>query len=234
MKTLEMKATALIIMIGLVGSGCSSWSWGKRETGAIVGAVAGAAIGAAGAKRKTKGALIGAAAGALAGGLVGWYLDKQEQELQARMASLEAAQHQQELDRVSTRRQADTLVVSFPSNLMFDTGSSQLHPGSQKSLQEVAGVLKRYPHSDVTVAGHTDSSGDPTRNQRLSEQRADAVKSFLTAEGLDSSRIIVRGYGATQPVASNATPEGRQQNRRVEIQIKPREEALDQEYREQG
>jgi outer membrane protein OmpA-like peptidoglycan-associated protein len=220
-KSILLKSCTWFTLSALILAGCSGWKWGKRETGAVVGAAAGAAIGAAGAKRQTRGAIIGAAAGAVAGGLIGWYLDQQEKEMQ-RIAGL------------ATQRKENTLVVSIPGELLFDFNSTELKPGSQNKLREVADVLQRYPYSDLEIAGHTDSQGTAEYNQRLSEKRAEAVKAFLIAEGIDPTRIRARGYGETMPIASNDTPEGRQMNRRVELKIIPREEAIQKEYQPVG
>ena len=220
-KSVLYKGFTWMLISTFVLAGCSEWKWGKRETGAVVGAATGAAIGAAGAKRQTRGAIIGAAAGAVAGGLIGWYLDQQEKEMQ-RIAGL------------ATQRKENTLVISLPGGLLFDVNSTELKPGSQGKLREVAGVLQKYPHSDLEVAGHTDSQGEAEYNQRLSEKRAEAVKNFLAAEGIDSPRIKARGYGETMPVASNDTTEGRQMNRRVELKILPREEEIQQQYQPKG
>jgi outer membrane protein OmpA-like peptidoglycan-associated protein len=211
------KYMALFLVMVMIGSGCANWQWGKRETGTLVGAATGAAIGAAGAKRKTRGALIGAAAGAVAGGLVGWYLDKQEKEL-ARIAGL------------ATQRKGDKLVVIMPGNILFDVDSTAIKPGAQHNLRKVGEVLQQYPLSDVEISGHTDSQGPAHYNQRLSERRAESVKTFMVAESIEASRITARGYGESQPIASDDTPEGRQHNRRVEINIKPRQQALEQQY----
>ncbi|MBI2877698.1 MAG: OmpA family protein [Candidatus Tectomicrobia bacterium] len=218
--SLLKKMTVLTLVASLGVSGCANWQWGKRETGAVIGAAAGAAIGAAGAKRQTRGAIVGGAMGALAGGLIGWYLDKQEREMEQMAAQVNA----------QTVRQQDQLVFIMPSGTLFDTGSAQLNPGAQNSLREMADMLKRYPHSDVVISGHTDNTGSDTLNQRLSQDRAEAVKSFLVAQGVDSSRILARGFGENMPVTSNETAAGRQQNRRVEITVKPRAEELVKEY----
>ncbi|MBI1987136.1 MAG: OmpA family protein [Nitrospinae bacterium] len=227
------KMTALTLVASLGGGGCANWQWGKRETGAVIGAAAGAAIGAAGAKRQTRGALVGAAAGALVGGLIGWYLDNQQKEMEQLASQINAQQQtarQQDQSPIRAVRQEDQLVIIMPSSTLFDTNSTQLHPGAQNSLREVADILKRYPHSDVIIGGHTDGTGTSTYNQRLSEERADAVRAFLVAQGVDPNRLSARGYGETMPVASNETTAGRQQNRRVELQVKPRADELVKEY----
>ena len=220
-RSIIYKGFTWVLISSFAFTGCSEWKWGKRETGAVVGAATGAAIGAAGAKRQTRGAIIGAAAGAVAGGLIGWYLDQQEKEMQ-RIAGL------------ATQRKENTLVINMPGELLFDVNSTELKPGSQSKLREVADVLQRYPHSYLEVAGHTDSQGRAEHNQRLSERRAESVKTFVVAEGINSTRIKARGYGETIPVASNDTPEGQQMNRRVELKIIPKEEEIQQEYESHG
>ncbi len=110
------------------------------------------------------------------------------------------------------------LVISL-SGVLFDPGKSVLKPGAVRNVRRIAQVLQQYPNYHLSVEGHTDSIGRADRNQTLSEQRADAVQQALTAGGVDASRVTVKGFGATQPVATNTTLVGRQQNRRVEIVV---------------
>jgi outer membrane protein OmpA-like peptidoglycan-associated protein len=119
-------------------------------------------------------------------------------------------------------RNPDTLVVSFPSDLLFDVDSAVLTPGAYARLGRLSDTLARYPDSDVFVRGHTDSTGSARHNLRLSEDRAGAVRTYLIAERVHPSRITALGFGEAMPVASNATVAGRQQNRRVEVEIRPR------------
>ncbi len=188
----------------------------KAKKGAVIGTLAGAAAGAAigGHDHRAGGALIGAAAGALAGGLVGHYLDRQAQELDA-------------IPGADVERRDDSLLVNFQDQLLFDTGSAQLNPGAYDRLRSVAVTLNNYPKSQVIIKGHTDSVGEEAFNQRLSEERSDRVRSFLVAEGVDPSRISAIGFGESLPVTTNSTAEGRTQNRRVEIEIRPNREVME-------
>jgi outer membrane protein OmpA-like peptidoglycan-associated protein len=187
----------------------------KSTQGAILGTLAGAAAGAAigGHEHRAGGALIGAAGGALAGGLIGHYLDKQAQELDA-------------IPGADVQRRDDSLLVNFQSALLFDSGSSTLNPGAYDRMRSLATTLNNYPKSQVIIKGHTDAEGTDNLNQRLSEQRADRVRQFLISEGVNGARISAIGFGETMPIATNATPEGRAQNRRVEIEIRPDQEVM--------
>ncbi len=156
---------------------------------------------------------IGAATGALAGGLLGRYLDQQAQELDA-------------IPGADVRRRDDSLLVNFQSTLLFDSDSASLQAGAFDRLRSLARTLNNYPKSDVIIKGHTDNLGDERYNQTLSEERADSVRAFLVAEGVASPRVTAIGFGESVPMATNASPEGRQQNRRVEIEIRPYDEVM--------
>jgi outer membrane protein OmpA-like peptidoglycan-associated protein len=208
---------ALLAVVALLGCQTNTGTVvDKKSTqGAILGGLAGAAAGAAigGHDHRAGGALIGAATGALAGGLIGHYLDKQAQELDA-------------IPGATVQRRDDSLLVNFESELFFDTGSSSLYAGSYDKLRSLARTLNNYPKSDVIVKGHTDSVGAEAFNQTLSEKRADSVRSFLIAEGVAPARLTSIGFGESLPIATNDTPEGRQRNRRVEVEIRPHEEVM--------
>lgn len=180
--------------------------------GAAGGAAAGSAIGAivGGGKGAGQGAAIGAVVGALGGGLIGTYMDKQATEMEGVLA---------EQDRL--RRNQEQLQVVMASDVMFESGKAYVQPGARDKLRQVAGVLNRYPRTNIQVVGHTDSRGSDESNQELSMRRAHAVADELAANGVGSARISVRGEGESRPVASNDTPEGRGQNRRVEINVNP-------------
>ena len=181
----------------------------KRAQGALLGTIAGAAIG--GAAGGGKGAAIGAAAGGLTGLAVGHYLQNK-----AKVA--------QELDAIpdaNVESQGDALVVTFAGEVMFDSGSRNLAPGALSRLDSVATTLNRYPDADVIVKGHTDAQGAEDANLRLSEDRAVMVKNHLINKGVATQRIQAIGFGESLPLATNATPEGRAMNRRVEIELRP-------------
>jgi outer membrane protein OmpA-like peptidoglycan-associated protein len=201
----------------LLSAGCATNPLDtKTKQGAVIGAIGGALAGAAigGKDHRAGGALIGAATGAVAGGLLGRYLDTQARELDA-------------IPGADVQRRDDSLLVNFSSQLLFDTGASQLQPGAYDRLRTLATTLNNYPQSQVIIKGHTDSTGDNGFNQRLSEDRADRVRTYLISEGVASARISAIGFGETMPVASNATEAGRAQNRRVEVEIRPDREVLE-------
>jgi putative exosortase-associated protein (TIGR04073 family) len=112
------------------------------------------------------------------------------------------------------------VVVTFSDELLFSTASSRLSPGASASLDRVAAALRGHPSVTVTVTGHTDDTGSDETNRQLSTARAEAVTRYLASRGLDSSRIVTRGLGDADPVASNATVAGRRLNRRVEIMLR--------------
>jgi len=177
--------------------------------GAGAGAIAGAIIGAMKGDRRT--ALKGAVLGAAAGGGVGYYMDVQEAKLRQRLRGT----------GVSVTRVGNDLVLNMPGNVTFRTDSSSINAGFYQVLDSVAIILKEYSDTTVTVVGHTDSVGDASYNQGLSEQRANSVAGYLRSQGVAGQRFNVMGYGEQSSVASNATREGRAQNRRVEITLTP-------------
>jgi outer membrane protein OmpA-like peptidoglycan-associated protein len=103
--------------------------------------------------------------------------------------------------------------------VLFDTGSATLKPGTREKLARVSGILLSHPDLKLAIEGHTDSVGDADYNQRLSDNRADSVRGYLVSQGIASTAVTTKGFGETQPVASNDTPAGRQQNRRVELVV---------------
>ncbi len=119
---------------------------------------------------------------------------------------------------LQTRDSVRGLIVNM-SDVLFDTGSSTLRTGAREKLAKVSGILLAYPGLNLQVEGHTDSVGGDEYNQRLSELRAASVRDYLIQQGVARAAVTARGFGKTQPVASNDTPEGRQQNRRVEIVV---------------
>lgn len=183
--------------------------------GAVIGGLAGAAIGAltntSSGEQAAKNALIGAGIGALGGAGVGAYMDRQERQLRERLDET----------GVRVRRVGDSIELIMPGNVTFETDQAAIQSRFYPVLDDVALVLDEFDKSYVTVIGHTDSTGSDQYNQRLSQERANSVASFLINEGVMPERLIVRGRGESQPIASNATPAGREQNRRVEIQIEP-------------
>ncbi|MCG6117773.1 MAG: OmpA family protein [Aquimonas sp.] len=178
--------------------------------GAAVGVVAGLLSGSDATERRQR-ALVGAGVGGLAGGAVGRYQDNQERALRERMAGT----------GVEVVRQGDNITLDMPAAITFGFDSYALRSESHAALNTVASTLREFDQTIIEVAGHTDSVGAAAYNQRLSEQRAQAVANYLTSRGVNSQRLLVTGAGANHPVASNATEAGRAQNRRVEVTLVP-------------
>ena len=178
--------------------------------GAAAGAVAGLVSGDDAVERRQH-ALILAGVGALAGGAVGYYMDRQEAELRAELQGT----------GVSVTRQGDHITLNMPGNVTFAYDSADLSPAFFDVLNSVSKVMDEYEKTVVEVAGHTDSTGSESYNQRLSERRAASVASYLKSQGIDGQRLITVGMGEEMPVADNSTASGREANRRVEITMVP-------------
>ncbi|EEX09442.1 inner membrane lipoprotein YiaD [Ruegeria lacuscaerulensis ITI-1157] len=184
----------------------------NAKQGAILGGLIGAGVGAiANDSDPGLGALAGAAIGAAGGGLIGNQLDRQAAELRQQLAN----------DGITIVNAGDRLIVTVPNDITFDTDSATVRPALRADLVRVGQNLVNYPKSNVQIIGHTDSDGDAGYNQALSERRASAVADILHANGVSYARITTIGRGENQPIASNLTPEGKAQNRRVEIVIVP-------------
>jgi len=144
--------------------------------------------------------------------------ERQRQQAEAEKADLRARLFKQLNMVLQTQDTVRGLIVNM-SDVLFDTGRFTLRPAAREKLAKISGILLAYPGLKLQVEGHTDSVGSEEFNQRLSEQRAGAVRDYLVEQAVSSDSITVRGFGKTRPVASNDTPEGRQQNRRVEIVV---------------
>lgn len=179
--------------------------------GALLGALAGGLIGKGDANDRRQRALIGAGVGALAGGGIGYYMDKQEAELTQKLRS----------SGVSVTRVGNDIILNMPGNVTFATDSSDINARFYDVLNSVAIVLKEYDKTLIDVTGHTDSTGSDQHNMELSQRRANSVSSYLIGQGLNSQRFYITGAGESQPIASNDTAQGREQNRRVEIRLSP-------------
>ncbi len=186
----------------------------RTKEGALTGAAIGAGLGVLtgkGGKDKLDRAVVGGALGGLAGGVIGNNLDRQAGELQAELND----------SRIRIINEGSQLRVVMPEGLLFATDSASVQPSIQNDLYAVADNLNRYPNSRVEVVGHTDNTGSAAYNQTLSENRAAAVGAILRGAGVAGGRLVTYGRGESMPVASNLTPEGKAQNRRVEIVIIP-------------
>lgn len=209
---------AIFFLCGLtLLSGCAEDPYQKTKIGAAIGAVVGAGAGAAiDSKNRGRGAAIGAAVGVLTGSGVGLYMDKQKKAIEEQL-SKELANHDVELKKLPD----NSIKVDLKSEASFPSGGADVKPSFNAALAKLGGVVKQYDSTMVHVIGHTDNQGSASFNQQLSERRAQAVVNALTGAGVDPSRLRTEGRGEAQPEASNTTTEGRSQNRRVEIYLKP-------------
>ncbi|MDO8411470.1 MAG: OmpA family protein [Phenylobacterium sp.] len=185
-------------------------------TGALAGALGGAALGYLTNTNKSsegrKNALIGAGVGALAGAAAGNYMDRQQAELRQQLAGT----------GVDVIRQGDNIILNMPGDVTFAVDQSDIQPRFFTVLDDVARTINAYPQTLVDVIGHADSTGAAAYNQALSERRAGSVANYLVSRGrVMPDRLYVAGRGINEPRATNATPEGRAQNRRVEIVLRP-------------
>ena len=184
----------------------------KTAIGGIGGALGGYLLGdLVGGRRDRTEKILGAGIGGLAGAGIGAYMDKQERDLRARTAGTD----------VQVTREGDNLILNIPSGITFAYNSSDVQPQFRRTLDQVADTLAQYNQTYVDVYGFTDSTGSDSYNQQLSERRAVSVADYLASRGVQPARIGTRGFGETQPVASNDTEAGRAANRRVEIKVVP-------------
>ncbi len=201
---LSLTATALVL------SGCESMSERQKgtATGAGIGAAAGAVLSSTTGGKAGTGAVIGGALGAVAGNL---WSKKQEE----RRVAMEQATRGTGVD--VSRTPDDQLKVNIPSDLSFDTGSATIKPQLRTVLDPFAASLKDDPKAQLSIIGHTDSTGSEAVNNPLSVERAQSVRDYLAARGVSPTRIQTMGRGEREPVAENSTETGRAKNRRVEI-----------------
>lgn len=184
----------------------------KAAIGGVGGALGGYLLGdLVGGKRDRTEKIVGAGIGAVAGAGIGAYMDAQEKKLRERTAGT----------GVEVARNGDDLLLRMPSGITFATDSDAVQSQFQPTLNQVASVLSEYPKTYIDIYGHTDSDGSDAYNQGLSERRASAVQSYLASHGVQSVRMAAKGFGETQPIASNGDSVGKAQNRRVEIKIVP-------------
>ncbi len=203
---------SLFIAALLVGSlslsGCASLS--NTEKGAVGGAAGGAVVGGVignAAGSTAKGAIIGAILGGAAGAIIGQQMDKQAAELE------------KDLEDVEIERVGEGIQITFNSGILFGFDSSDLRPEARENLRTLAESLQDYPNTELTIIGHTDSRGAEDYNQDLSLRRANSAAGHLVTQGVPRDRMTILGKGETEPVTSNDTDAGRQQNRRVEVAI---------------
>jgi outer membrane protein OmpA-like peptidoglycan-associated protein len=208
MKSNIFKIASIFIILLLPFTACQNWSKTAKGTtiGASAGALAGAIIGKA-AGNTTTGAIVGAAVGGATGAAIGNYMDRQARELE------------EDLENATVERVGEGIKITFDSGILFDTESYSLKDASKEDIAKLAKVLNKYEDTNIMFGGHTDSRGTEEYNQELSEKRAKSVAEYAAFTGVDAERMTIVGYGENDPVETNNTEAGRQQNRRVEIAI---------------
>lgn len=172
--------------------------------GAVGGALAGQLIGG-----NTASTLVGAGIGAAIGGVTGNYMDRQDSELRAQLQGT----------GVQIARVGKNIRLIMPGDITFENDRADIRSNFYNTLNSVAIVLKKFSNTTIKVAGYASNTGAPMHNQELSEHRARSVADYFMSRGIDPNRLMVVGYGARYPRASNATLEGQAANRRVEITI---------------
>ncbi len=198
----------LIVPLVFFNLSCSSMS--KSQKGAVIGAGSGAVVGGLigkAAGNTAIGAILGAAVGGVAGAYIGNYMDKQAEEMRDDIAGAK-------IERVG-----EGIKITFDSGLMFDVNKATLRSQSKENLTSLARILNKYEDTNILLEGHTDATGSEDYNLGLSRQRAQTVSEYLASLSVASNRFSIVGYGEAQPIASNDTDAGRQQNRRVEVAI---------------
>lgn len=206
------KTTLPLVGIALAASlltGCATQQQTNTAVGTGVGGAIGAGIGAI--FGNSTGAVIGGTLGAAAGGITGYNWGAIKQKLSGATAGTGTQ---------VTEQKDGSLKVNIPSSISFDTNSYSVKGSFTPVLDQVAQTLTQHPELVAQVVGHTDSTGSPTYNQTLSQNRAQSVAGYLVQHGVAANRLAAEGRGQSQPIADNSTESGRAQNRRVEIYLR--------------
>ena len=218
MKNTTKFLTGVGMAIAMVTTGCvtdpvtGEKKISKAAIGGVLGTGAGYLLGdLIGGRNSRTAEIVGAGIGAVAGAGVGYYMDQQEKKLRQQTAGTD----------VNVDRRGDEIFLDMPGDVTFALNSATVSSSAASVLNQVATTLKEYPSTYIDIYGHTDSSGSADYNQRLSEQRAMSVQSYLAGRGVQRQRMATMGYGETQLKCDEGTEEGRRCNRRVEIRITP-------------
>nr|WP_136252613.1 OmpA family protein [Ningiella ruwaisensis] len=209
-KTSIALVTSVLVAAGSI-SGCANQNYSNTQKGAAIGTVVGAIAGKGTGDNDKSRYLWGGIVGGLAGAAIGNYMDKQEQQMREELSDT----------GVDVYREGDNLRLVMPANITFDTNKTTLDQSFYPVLEDVATVINEYEKTTLRIVGHTDSTGTAEYNKQLSLARAEKVKSVLNQYGVDDRRVVTSGQGEFDPIASNETAQGREQNRRVELMIVP-------------
>lgn len=202
---LPMRLGLVLCALALALTGCATATPEQKSagTGALIGAVAGQILG-----RDTRSTAIGAGLGALGGYVWSRNMEEKKRVMEAATAGT---------GTVITQTSDNQLQLSIPSDISFATGRDDIQPQLRPILNQFAQGLGQQPQMEVSIVGHTDSTGSDAINDPLSVNRAQSARDYLVSRGVSSSRIRIDGRGAREPIADNATEAGRARNRRIDI-----------------
>jgi outer membrane protein OmpA-like peptidoglycan-associated protein len=216
------------LALSIILSGCEATkNTNKTQRGAAIGAAAGAIIGGVLGNNLGKGgntavgAVIGGVVGGTVGGVIGNTMDKQAREIEQALPGAEV-----------NRVEEGIVMVLGENSVNFETSKSILTPRAKANLDKLVPVFNSYADTDIVIYGYTDSTGRLEFNQKLSEDRAVSVRTYLMSKGLNASRFKTKGMGPNDPIATNDTPEGRSKNRRVEFTITANEKMIQDAQKE--
>ncbi len=214
--TYNLTKSIIAITVLAMAGGCADMSQTQRGTatgagiGAGLGAILGSSTGGGGGSRATKGAVLGGAAGAIIGNIWSKHMEQQKQAMEQATRGTGIQVSQTDDNR---------LKMEIPADVSFDTGRADIKPNFRPVLERFASTLQENPGTNVTIIGHTDSTGNDAVNQPLSVERAARTRDYLAMRGVSPNRITIEGRGEREPIASNDDPAGRARNRRVEIYV---------------
>jgi outer membrane protein OmpA-like peptidoglycan-associated protein len=198
----------IVIVLAVSLAGCKSMN--KSQKGAVIGGASGGVVGGVVGRsvgNTAMGAIIGATVGGVGGAIIGRQMDKQAEEIAKEMGDVDVI------------REGEAIVIRFKEKVLFAYDRSDLSVDAKGSLDKLRTTLLKYPETNITVIGHTDSKGTEKYNQTLSENRANSVTTYIRENGVENSRLIAIGKGETDPISTNNTDEGSASNRRVEFVI---------------
>jgi outer membrane protein OmpA-like peptidoglycan-associated protein len=213
----------IVIVTAMSLAGCKSMN--KSQKGAVIGGTSGGVVGGVVGRafgNTAMGAIIGATVGGVGGAIIGRQMDKQAEEIAKEMGDVDVI------------REGEAIVIRFKEKVLFAYDRSDLNTNAKNSLDKLRTTLLKYPETNITVIGHTDSKGTKQYNQTLSESRANSVASYTSQNGIDKDRMTAIGKGETDPIATNDTEEGSASNRRVEFVITANEKMKADAKKETG
>ena len=212
-----------IVLLAISLTNCSTWN--RSQKGAAIGTGAGAATGAVVGRASGNaalGAIIGGTVGGVAGAIIGKQMDKQAEEMQ------------NSIPEATVTRVDEGILLELKGEILFGFDQSDLTADAKQNLNELAGILQKYPDTDIEIQGHTDSKGSNSYNKDLSQRRAQTVKDYLVRNSVSASRLAAIGFGETAPRYSNDTDANRALNRRVVFLVMANEKMKQDAMNEAG